>query len=201
MVLYWLRKKQSAIKPRTAVSVLLQPRGKVCACMCMWVCVCFMCYAGLAGGAFQALAKTCLHFTCSPFCSPFVWGRRCQTIAPQSMWLLTRTTYPWTDLAFLRAWARLWEKVSSKQGCLARFLGSKGSINFVKVLEPSNRLSSATCNFGNEGFRWFPWSYPSKTCLYCYTCILCVISNECRNNQNVWRPSKAFLHFKLQFWT
>jgi hypothetical protein len=48
-------------------------KGKdVCVYVYVSMCVCFMCYAGLAGGAFQALAKTCLHFTCSPFCSPFV---------------------------------------------------------------------------------------------------------------------------------
>jgi hypothetical protein len=57
------------------------------------------------------------------------------------------------------------------QGCSIRFFGSKGSIKFVKVLEPSNCSSSLMCNFGNEQFCWFPWSYSSKTCLYFITCV------------------------------
>jgi len=47
---------------------------------------------------------------------------------------------------------------------------SKGSIKFVKVLDPSNCSNSSICNFGNGGFCWFPWFYSSKTCLYCLTC-------------------------------
>ena len=36
------------------------------------------------------------------------------------------------------------------QGCSVRFCESKGSIKFVKVLEPSNCSSSSMCNF----WRW-----------------------------------------------
>ena len=36
------------------------------------------------------------------------------------------------------------------QGCSVRFLGSKGLIKFVKVLEPSNCLKDSMCNFGKR---------------------------------------------------
>ena len=58
-------------------------------------------------------------------------------------------------------------KVPVLQGCSVHFFGSKGSIKFVKVLEPSNCLSSSMCNFENGGFCWFLRSYSSKTCLFC----------------------------------
>jgi len=37
------------------------------------------------------------------------------------------------------------------QGCSVRFFGSKGLIQFVKVLEPSNCSSSLMSNFENGG--------------------------------------------------
>jgi len=67
------------------------------------------------------------------------------------------------------------------QGCLIRFFESKGSIKFVKVLEPLNCSSSSMCNFENGGFCWFLKSYLSKTCLNCLQFIKFII-----------RPSKAF---------
>jgi len=54
-----------------------------------------------------------------------------------------------------------------RSGFSVRFFGSKGSINFVKILKPSNCSSSLMCNFENGGFGWFLWSYSSKTCLNC----------------------------------
>jgi hypothetical protein len=42
------------------------------------------------------------------------------------------------------------------QGCSDQFFGNKGSIKFVKVLEPSNCSSSSMCNSGNGGFCWYP---------------------------------------------
>jgi hypothetical protein len=41
------------------------------------------------------------------------------------------------------------------QGCSVRLFGSKGSIKFVKVLEPSNCSSSSMCIFENGGFCLF----------------------------------------------
>jgi hypothetical protein len=47
-----------------------------------------------------------------------------------------------------RAHAREYAHSRSDQGCSVRFFGSKGSLKFVKVLEPSNCSKGPMCNFG-----------------------------------------------------
>ena len=42
------------------------------------------------------------------------------------------------------------------QGCSVRFLGSTGSIKFVKVLQPSNCLKGLMCNFGKRALGLLP---------------------------------------------
>jgi hypothetical protein len=66
------------------------------------------------------------------------------------------------------------------QGCSIRFFGIKGLIKFVKVLKPMNCSSNLMCNFENGGFCLFSWSYSSKTCLHCLTCIYFIMINEYR---------------------
>jgi hypothetical protein len=42
------------------------------------------------------------------------------------------------------------------QGCSVRFFGSKGSIKFVQVLEPSSCLKGSMCNFGKRALGLLP---------------------------------------------
>jgi len=48
-----------------------------------------------------------------------------------------------------------------------QFVFWKHSIEFVKVLELSNCVSSLMCQFENGELCRFPWSPSSKACLYC----------------------------------
>ena len=103
---------------------------------------------------------------------PYIWWLSCQKyrIYTVYIWFWPTLHVFCTQLSIKATHAPYF---STNQGCPVQFFGSKGSMKFVKVLEPSNCSSSSMCNFGNGGFCWFPWSYSSKTCFVLF--YLCII--------------------------
>jgi len=60
----------------------------------------------------------------------------------------------------------------------------------VKVLEPSNCLSSLMCKVENEGFCWSLWSYLSKTCLNCLRFMYYILPVH-KKTWKIWKKHKV----------
>jgi len=60
-------------------------------------------------------------------------------------------------------------RFGSNQDCNGNssIFGSKGSVEFVKVLEPSICSCNSMCNFEKGGLCCFMWSFSFNTCLNC----------------------------------
>jgi len=67
-------------------------------------------------------------------------------------------------------------------------------MKFVKILEPSNCVSSSMCNFENGGFCRFLWSNLSKPCLNCLKHI-----NHYKQSERLTAISGPFLRFDCNF--
>ena len=63
-------------------------------------------------------------------------------------------------------WLFVKEGKKNYQGCSVRFFGSKGSIKFVKVLEPSNCSKGSMCNFWKRALgQLSPSKLPKQLCM------------------------------------
>jgi hypothetical protein len=76
--------------------------------------------------------------------------------------------------------------ITWRSGLFSSFFWEQGFNKSVKVLEPSKSSSSSEIG----GFCWFTRSYSSKHASIFWV-FLYYMLNQCRKNQNVWRPTRA----------